>query len=186
MTPTLAELLASRHETLVRYCLRHAGRLLRFETAEDLAQGVQLAALKRERRFELRSEGEFEAWLFTLARGYLTDRLRYWSRLKRHSGVLLRITSADPGATADPRAVSEPVLDRTGPSTFAARREQVVLAMKALSFLGPRDQQLVTAYRDGLTINEIAEQLSIAYDAARIAQGRALERFRKSFALLTR
>jgi len=186
VTARLAELVAGRHETLVRYCLRNAGRLLRFETAEDLAQGVQLAALRRAESFEMRSDGELDAWLFTLARGYLADRLRYWSRLKRHSGALLRITSADPGTTADPRAVAEPVVVRTGPSTFASRREQIVIAMKALSFLSPRDQRLVTAYRDGLSIAETAERLGLAYDAARVAQTRALERFRKSFALLTR
>lgn len=186
MSENVARMLAARHETLVRYCLRNAGRLLRYETAEDLAQGIQLAALKRAERFELRSEGEFEAWLFKLARGYLADRGRYWSRLKRNSGALLRITSADPGATADPRAVAEPVVDRTGPSTFAARREQIVLAMKALSFLSPRDQRLVTAYRDGLSIGDVADRLGIGYDAARVAQTRALERFRKSFALLAR
>ena len=43
----------------MRYCLRHGGRLLRFETAEDLAQHVQLAVLERAEGFELRSEGQF-------------------------------------------------------------------------------------------------------------------------------
>ncbi len=186
MTSAFAERLAARHEQLVRYCLRHGGRLLRFETAEDLAQGVQLAALRRAARFELRSEGELDAWLFTLARGHLADRLRHWSRLKRRSGALLRITAADVDATSDPRAVAEPARARTGPATFAARREQVVIAMKALSFLAPRDQRLVIAYRDGDAIADVAERLGLAYDAARIAQSRALGRFRKSFALLTR
>ena len=185
MTSEFADLLTTRHEVLVRYCLRHAGRLLRYETAEDLAQGVQLAALKRAERFEVRSEREFEAWLFTLARGCLIDRYRYWSRLRRRSGSLLRITSADPATTHDPRAVAEPVIQRTGPATFAARREQVVLAMKALSFLSPRDQRYVTAYRDGVTITELSEQLGVRYDTARVGQSRALERFRKSFALLS-
>ena len=76
--------------------------------------------------------------------------------------------------------------DRTGPSTFADRREQIVLAMKALSFLSPRDQRYVTAYRDGMSVTELAAQLGVAYDAARVGQTRALERFRKSFALLAR
>ncbi len=101
------------------------------------------------------------------------------------AATTLAATDASSTHTHDPRAIAEPVVHRIGPATFAARREQVVLAMKAHSFLSPRDQRYVTAYRDRVTITELSEQLGVRDDTPRIGQTRALERFRKSFALLS-
>jgi RNA polymerase sigma factor (sigma-70 family) len=183
---TFEDLLAARHEDLVRYCLRHAGASLRFESAEDLAQGVHLVALARREKFDLRSESEFDAWLFRLARGHLSDRRIYWSALKRRGGRLLRITASPPSRGAHGAAVGEPFVQGAGPSTFAARREQFVLAVRALSFLTPRDQTLVRWYSEGVPLAEQAVRLDAGYDAVRVGQKRALERFRKSFRLVAR
>lgn len=176
----LAPLLEDRRGDLVRYCQKQAGRVLRYETAEDLAQGIHLAALQRAPGLEYRSDDEFAAWLFTVARGYLADRRDYWYALKRRCGNLLRIT-VGAASTPDPRAVGEPAATDTGPTTFAARREQLVLAVKALSLLMSRDQQLVRWYSEGTPLAEQAEALGISYDAVRVAQGRALDRFRRTF-----
>jgi RNA polymerase sigma factor (sigma-70 family) len=176
-----ARRLESHHPRLVAWCRRHGGRVLRFETAEDLAQGAQLAAVARAGGFELRTDEELEAWLFRVARGHLADRRAYWSALKRRSGRLLRITAAPGRSGAETGAVAEPPLAATGPVTFADRREQVVLATRALSLLMSRDQRLVRWYAEGVPIAEQAERLGVGYDAARVAQSRALERFRKSF-----
>lgn len=182
---TLAHRLDAHRGRLIGYCRQHGGRLLRYETADDLAQGVQLAAVQRAARFELRTEGEFEAWLYTVARGFLANRSAYWSAQKRRSGRLLRITSSPDARLAGDGVVREPALAATGPSTFAARREQIVLATKALSLLLARDQQLVRWYSEDVPLTEQAELLGLGYDALRAAQRRALERFRRSFRLVT-
>ena len=146
--PDLARLLVEHRERLVRFLQKHAGRLLRYETVEDLAQGIHLRALDRGGTFRFEGEDRFLGWLFTLARSYVADRRIHWGALKRQSGRLLRITQS-PEATSDPRAVGEPVRQTTGPATFADRREMVTVAVKALAALLPRDRQLMGWHTEG-------------------------------------
>ncbi|MCK6459941.1 MAG: hypothetical protein L6Q95_08615, partial [Planctomycetes bacterium] len=71
----------------------------------------------------------------------------------------------------------DPAATATGPSTFAARREHLKLAVQALAALPPRDRDLVKS------TSEDAERLGLRYDAAKQARLRALGRFRKAFDL---
>lgn len=179
----LPTLLAQRGDEVLRFARRRAGRLLRYEAAEDLAQGIRARALERGRDFEFRSENEFLSWLYTVARTYLADRRSYWTALKRRPARLLRLTWADTDTT-DRAAVPEPPSTRTGPSTFASRREQLALAVKALAVLLPRDRDLVTWNAEGLSIADLAERLDLSHEAAERARLRALERFRKAYRLV--
>jgi RNA polymerase sigma factor (sigma-70 family) len=163
---------------------KHAGRVLRFETSEDLTQGVIVRALDRADDVAAGDEKTLLAWVYRVARSHLADRHRHWSALKRGSGNLLRLSGSS-DATTDPQAILLPAIDATGPSTFASRREQVVTAVRALDLLLERDRELVRGYCDGRTIAEQAEVLGLEYDAARRAQSRALERFRKAFRVLS-
>ena len=182
---SLARLLED-HQPQLMSLLRHEARmLLRFESVDDLAQGVHLRALREEGGFEYRSEGEFLAWLRTLARRHLADRHDYWSALKRGSGRVLRLTWGD-GSQSDPAAAPMPVISQTGASTFASRRELLVLAAKVLAALPPRDRSLVRWMSEGLSLEEQSQQLGLTYDATQRAAHRALERFRKAFALAAR
>ena len=93
MSPELlAAALEDHRDELTGFCLKRGGILLRFETAEDLAQGVLTVALERMGDVEFRGDRELRAWLFTIAHGYLANRRAHWSALKRRSGDLLRIT----------------------------------------------------------------------------------------------
>jgi RNA polymerase sigma factor (sigma-70 family) len=166
---------------MLAFVTKEARGLLRFESAEDLTQGVHLRALERGGGFEYRGDTEFFAWVYRLARTYLADRRSHWSALKRRSGRLLRLTA---GVGDSLGAVGEPPGSRTGPSTFAARREQIVLATKALDLLLPRDRDLVRWSGEGLTTEEQAERLGISAEAAGRARRRALTRFRKTFRLV--
>lgn len=182
---SLPDLVARHTEIVRRYAERHAGRsLLRLEGADDLAQGVCHRALERGRAFEFRSEPEFRAWIFRVARGYLADRREHWSARKRRPARLLRLTAAGTD-TRDPAAAQEPAGRRTGPSTFASRREQLTLALQALSLLLPRDRDLVTWHAEGVDGDVVAARLGVAREAADRARRRALERFRKSFVLIS-
>lgn len=178
----LATLLAATGDDVLNMARHQGKRLLRHETAEDLAQGIRARALERGGSFEFRSEIEFRAWLAAVAKSYLADRHAYWSRLKRNPARLVRLTWG--AGTGDSQAAPEPPGTRTGPSTFASRREQLALAVRALSMLLPRDRDIVTWDADGLAITDVAERLAISYDAAEKARARALERFRKAYRLL--
>ena len=175
-----------RHRARLHAFVRQqAGRLLRFESVDDLVQGVLVRALSRRHTYQHTDEDGFLGWMFTVARSHLADRHVHWSALKRKSGRLLRIT-ADPGGTRDPYAVAQPAGSAPGPATFAERREQLLLAVQALSTLLPRDRRLMGWFADGLPIQEQATRLEISYAAAQRAHLRALERFRKAFELLRR
>lgn len=163
--------------------------LLRFETAEDLFQGFASHALSRAERFEDRGEGAASAWLYELARNFLRDRHRHWTALKRGSGRILRSGLGAPASSIlhpSGGGSSEPTASQTGPATIAAKREQLVLAAKALALLLPRDRQLVEWSAEGLSIAEMAEELGISADAAGKARNRALERLRKTHELVLR
>jgi RNA polymerase sigma factor (sigma-70 family) len=182
----LGALLVRERAALLRLVERRAGgALLRLETAEDLVQGISAHALARAERVELRDERALVSWVHEVALHYLDDRRAHWSTLKRNGERVLRLTfsdSTEPGL----EPLRELATSATGPSTFAARREQLTLAAQALALLLPRDRELVDALCQGLTAREHGEQLGLSAAAAERARSRALERFRRAFELVLR
>jgi RNA polymerase sigma factor (sigma-70 family) len=179
---TLAELLERHRAALLGFAQRRGGRVLRFETAEDLVQGVHLRALEHAHTFDYRGEKQFLEWMYAVARSHLADRHAYWLALRRRPGALVRLTQ---GVTTGGGA-AEPGGRGTGPATFAERRDELELAYAALAALLERDQRLVRWSCEGLAIDEMAQRLEISYDAAERARLRAVERFRKAYRLARR
>ena len=177
----LADLLIRHRYDLLWYVERHAGPLLRFETAEDLLQGIHLRAIERGQGFQYRGEEAFLGWLYRVARSCLADRKEHWTAIKRKPSRLLRLTEA--GGEDDAAAPPSPA---TSPPSFAERKEQLALAIQALAVLLPRDRNLVRWTSEGLTTHEQAERLGISSIAAERARQRALERFKKAYRLLAR
>jgi RNA polymerase sigma factor (sigma-70 family) len=178
---SLPELLVKHRADLLRYVERHAGSLLRFETANDLTQSIHLRALEHGDKFEYRGREPFFGWLHEVARRYMAGRKAHWFALKRHPKGLFRLTEA---ATTDPGAVVGPAGSATSPSSFAVRRERLTLAVKALDVLMERDRKLVQWSSEGLSTAEQAERLGISESAAERARQRAVERYRKAYRLL--
>jgi len=178
---TLPELLVANRVGLLRHVERHAGRVLRFETADDLVQGIHLRALKSSGSFEYRGLEPFLAWLHEVARSHFKERREHWWALKRRPAGLFRLTQ---GVSSDPDAVVEPAGTATGPSTFAARKEHLTFAVKALGMLLPRDQKLVRWSTEGMGDEEMAGRLGLEPRAAARARQRAIERFRHAYRLL--
>jgi len=172
----LADLLTRHRPVLVRYFERNAAYVRRFEGAEDLAQGVHLHAISHRDRFDYQGEKQFVAWLLALARQHLADRVAHWKALKRNAGPMLRITFS--GAGVDPKATA------TGPVTHASRKEQIHLATLAMDGLPPRDRELVRMMSAGAGIDTIASRLKVSPAAAQRARLRAIDRFRKVYALV--
>jgi RNA polymerase sigma factor (sigma-70 family) len=183
--PALLAALERTHDPLVAYLQREAKGLLARESIDDVVQGVHVRALRQAAQVELRSDGEFFNWLKIVARQHVLDRQKYWGALRRQGGAMLRIT-ASPASSDAGGAGFEPAGAWTGPATYAMRREMIELAASAVKTLLPRDQELVRYTTDGVPIEEIAKLLGVSYDAAEQARRRAMERFRKSYELLTR
>lgn len=182
----LSSLLVQYQPELLAFAQREAGiPLLRFESADDLVQGIHQEALGSADRFEWRSEKEFLGWVFTIARRCLSARRAYWFALKRNCGKVLRLTWGGAGAGASSYRL-DPADTGTGPSTFAFRRERLVLATKAITLLLPRDRDIVRWTTDGKSIEEQADRLGISHEAATKAQSRALERLRKAYRLVSK
>jgi RNA polymerase sigma factor (sigma-70 family) len=171
--------LAEVQGDLLVFVRRHAGRLLRFEGAEDLAQGIHARALERGASYRHQGREQFLAWIYSVARTHLADRHHYWGALRRRPSSLVRL--ANEGSTG---VSLEPAATATGPSTFAARREMVHLVAQAMSILREQDRSLVRWLGDGLPMREQASRLGLSYDAAESASRRALERFRKAYRLV--
>ena len=182
--PDLEQLVIEHSDHVEAVVRRHAGSLLRLETVEDLAQGARLRILESAGAFEWRGEAAFDGWLATLVRNHLNDRRSYWNAARRNAGHLLRVSLAGPQSGVS-RGV-EPISSRTGPLTFAERRDQVDVAMQALATLLPRDQELLEFERRGASIQEMADALDLTLDSAGRARLRALERFRRAYDLFER
>lgn len=190
-SPSLESLLVRDRPKLLEFVARQAGApLLRFESAEDLVQGVHHEALRGADRFEWRGEEEFTGWLRLVAKRYLAGRRDYWFAMKRNGGALLRLSwvaedgnrNASPGGGGSDR---RPADTRTGPLTFAFRREQIVLATRAAAMLMPRDRDIVNWCVEGVELDEQAARLGISRKAAEHARDAALERLRKVFRLVS-
>lgn len=176
------ELAAQRGE-LLRFIERRAGgALVRMESPEDLTQDILARALRAAESFEWRDDAGFRAWLFEVARNHLQDRRAYWSALKRAGSAVLRLDGGPESASWS--EISDLAASVTGPSTFAARREQIAVAAKALALLLPRDRALVEGIIAGLSASEHAAQLGLTTQAVESARKRALERLRKTFRLV--
>ncbi|MFN0057582.1 MAG: RNA polymerase sigma factor [Planctomycetota bacterium] len=157
--------------------------VLRYESPDDLLQGVLCEAVRGAAGFTERNELATHGWFATLARRYLIDRLHYWTRLKRGSARVLRLAwSNDSASTSGRLDVAD---SRTGASTIAQRRELLVTATRALAMLLPRDRELVGGYVHDASIDAEAARLGMSYDACERARLRAIERLRRAYGLLT-
>ncbi len=180
----LAQLLDQHEAELTRFVARHAGRLTRYESVDDLKQGVHLRVIESEADYEHRGAEAFQKWMYTVARNFLASRYAYWSALRRKPAALLRLTAA--GSGSDPGAVGEVSSPDTGPLTYAERRDLLLHAVRALEVMLPRDKNLVVWSSEDVSIQDMADRLEITYAAVEQARRRALDRFRKAFRLATR
>ncbi len=179
MNDRVAALFLAHAAELRAFVQRHGAGLLRFETDDDLVQGIGQRALQaRGQPVE-----NARAWLFAVARHFLADRADYWAARRHGSARLLRLTAH---GRSDPDATPLPPTESRGPATVAMRREMLGLALRTLAALPERDAQLVRWASEGVPLDEQARRLGKTYDATQRAAHRALDRFRKTYALAER
>ncbi|GMV25822.1 MAG: hypothetical protein AMXMBFR58_18530 [Phycisphaerae bacterium] len=181
----MPSLLADHRTAVEAIVRREAGVvLLRFESFDDLMQGVAQEAIRAAPGFQWNGPEAFHAWIALLARRFLSGRREYWLAHKRNPGRIFRLTITGEGG--QPLDRPELADTRTGPATFAFRREQLVLVTKSMAMLLPRDREIVVWLSEGATAQEIAARLGLSLDAAEKARTRALDRLRKTFTLLNK
>ena len=179
----LPSLLARSRGQLLALIRKTAGPpLLRFESIDDLVQEVHAAALRVSDRFEVRSEPQFFSWLKKVTENVLSDRRDHWFAIKRGAARIVRLSRA--ATTAGVPALLDVPDEKTGPATFAERRDQLVMITRAIDLLPTRDRDLIRWSSEEVSITEQAERLSISYDAAERARRRAFERLRKTVRLV--
>lgn len=177
---TLQELLVDHDENLRAFVRNNASLLvLRYESVDDIVQGVHLQALKAGERFEYRSDKEFFGWIYQIARHFMYNRTAYWKALRRNSGGLIRIYETETDGF-------DPVDTGTSPSSIAARREQIVTLTRALARIRTSDRDLLKQAAEGTSIEKLAEERGVSYDAVKQARLRALGRLRKMHKLIER
>ncbi len=176
--PELEELLVQYQAQLAGFVRKQLGvRLRRFETVEDLVQGVICDALRHRERFVYQGGAPFQAWLQRVARHYLINRAAYWAALRRDSRRLIRFVERESHAFDPPDTA-------TSPSSLAARREQIVLLVRAISKLRPRDREVLELLSAGSDIEDLGNKLGVSYQAAKQARLRAIDRVHKLYKLM--
>lgn len=179
--PRLLRIVRDLQPTLRRIVHRRTGALtLQFETPDDVLQGAQCEVLRRAKTFEYRGDDATRSWVFQVVRGYVAKRRTHWRALKRSSTRILRLDATRGGEKRRSRGRGL-VSPATGPSTFAARREQLVFAAQALAALSSRDRELVQRSIEGVSIQGLADSLGVSYDAAARSRLRAFARLRKAY-----
>ncbi len=181
--PTLASLLDAHRGRLLRFVRRRAAGLMRYESDEDLVQGIHLRALMEEDRFVSEGDRGFEAWIVRVARGHLAKRRRYWSVRGRRAGGPSRLTATTLGGGS---SVREPTARGAGPRTALLRGEELGHVGQAIAVLLPRDRALLQWSSEGIPVEEVARRLGLSRESAGRVRLRALERFRTAFEAISR
>jgi RNA polymerase sigma-70 factor (ECF subfamily) len=163
------EALVRKHQAFVGANCRAITRLP--NDAEDLAQEVFVKAFFGLRRFEGRAP--FRAWLQRIKVNHCLNHLR-----KTRGAIMVDIDDvpgeSDPALTTAPTAANQ--------LQAAADRERIFEALDTMS--DALRIPLMLRDGDGLSYDEIAEQLGISLSAVKMRIKRAREEFRRRFAAL--
>ena len=140
---------------------------------DDILQEVFFTASNEIGKFTYRSPCSFLAWLTRLADHIIIDTARFESRQKRHAAEMLRFRSESNPLGPDPA-------DSKTPSRLYAAQEAIEKLVQKLDALTEDYRQVILlAKLEGLTTQEVAEQMGKSREAVALLLHRALQRFRQ-------
>lgn len=163
------EALVRRHQSFVAANCRAITRSP--NDVEDLAQEVFVKAFFGLRRFEERAS--FRGWLHRIKVNHCLNHLR------RTRGAIM--VDIDDVTDSEPAAVTTPPTAHASLQS-AMDRERIFAVLEAMS--DALRIPLMLRDADGLSYDEIAQQLSISLSAVKMRIKRAREEFRRRFASL--
>jgi RNA polymerase sigma-70 factor (ECF subfamily) len=139
----------------------------------DVVQDVFIRIMRDVKNFEPRSDASFANWVSRLIANEIAEKFDFFTAQKR--AAYLEVSIDPPGPDSTDRPVLQ-VADTRSPSPeseYRLKETQHVLE-QFLDQLKPRERELIIL-RDlsEMTFEEIAAEMQIKPDAARIAYGRA-------------
>ena len=90
--PDFVNLLIQHRDQLEHAVRLKAAGLIRYESADDLVQGIHMHALDVRDKFDYRDTRAFQAWLMRIAEQHISDRNRYWMAKKRKAERMIALT----------------------------------------------------------------------------------------------
>jgi len=140
---------------------------------DDILQETMLRGFRDFHQFTYQSPGSFLRWLARIADHVVTDIVRSQGRQKRYAREVVPFRSE-----SNPHG-PEPV-DSMTPSRFLSETERVKTLLATLDAL-PEDYRkaILLAKIEGLSTQEMAEQLGKSREATALLLHRALKRFRQ-------
>jgi RNA polymerase sigma factor (sigma-70 family) len=143
--------------------------------ASDVVQDCLQKVSRLGTELHATSDGQFRAWLRTMARNALLDRLRL-GQTQKQGGDRVRGPLPE-----DANGVVQIASDTSTPSQQAMRGEEEELVEAALGRLSPEDQQVIRLRRppERLSWSEIARQMNRSEVATKQLFHRALQRLGK-------
>ena len=160
----LGQIFERHHGRIYRFCLRMVGN---GPAAEDLVQEIFLRMNRYCRR--LRSDSNFQAWMYRLARNVCNDHLR---KSQRESGDL--------------EAIPEPVSADPGAAELMQRDEEVNLLHRALDRLPEKKREVLILSRfERHKYEEIARLLDCSVGTVKVRVHRAVRHLREIYGQLS-
>jgi len=140
---------------------------------DDVLQETLMHGFRDFHQFSYQTPGSFLRWLSRIADHVITDLVRSQGRQKRHAREVVPFRSE-----SNPNG-PEPV-DSMTPSRFLAESERVRTLLQTLDAL-PEDYRkaILLAKIEGLSTQEVADNLGKSREATALILHRALKRFRQ-------
>jgi RNA polymerase sigma-70 factor (ECF subfamily) len=166
----LFEKYCRRLAVLIHYRLSQSMR--RTAEVDDVLQEVFLRALNGVGQFTYQGPGSFMRWLSRIADHVITDIARSETRQKRHADEIVHFRSeSNPGGP-------EPADTKT-PSRVLWEKEKLLALLEKLNMLPQEYRQVILLAKiEGLSTQEVAQQLGKSRDATALLLHRAIKRFR--------
>lgn len=152
------------------------GRELRSKLESmDVVQDVLMSAWKDLGNFTYKTEGDFLRWLSRIAENRLRGHLQRLHARKRDIRKEVPLNGHRP-TVEDSFVAALDAVDTTSPSVVMSKREELEKLAKAIDALRPEYRQVVVQTKiEGLSYQEIGDQLGKSSEAVRKLVSRALE-----------
>ncbi|MBU0506394.1 sigma-70 family RNA polymerase sigma factor [bacterium] len=164
-------------ERILRIVRMRLGNKLRQKTESmDIVQEVMIRAIKGFDKFELKNEGAFIHWISKLIQNEISDLADYHKAQKRDMDKEYK----KPKETDDKnRSVigQTPAKSMYRPSFQIQLKEDVLHLEHALDELKEEQREIIIMRQyEGMTFNEIGDELNISEDAARMKFARSMDK----------
>lgn len=162
-------------ERVLRIVRARVGPKLRArQDSMDLAQNAIIRVIEGLERFDPESEGALINWISKLVENEIRDQVEFHDAQKRRISKEVAILPS-----TESRAGLEGQLGdvfQRSPSQQVALKEEILRLEKALDKLESGKEAIILREYSGLTFREIAKELNVSEDAARMQYVRAMDK----------